>query len=218
MVLVNRSKIRRSAYEKLENIKQSVATIGPCTDPSFATEERVLSAYDVCKSLSADEEGFTERLGDALGANVDKNVAILKQACNKTFCDTKGDYAKFQAMLTPEDADVPNPKICFADVQPIDLTPPPKPDEIDDNNDGSNQAGAGEKTMESWLYGSLIYGIWGVAIAILITVFVYIVMPPLVGWIIILYRMISGIVIYLASFFGNTVRNTFTTLLLGIHE
>lgn len=63
---------------------------------SLATPERLQQAYDVCKSLKDDPEGFVQRyknVGDA-DEIIDKKVGALQQACNAVFCDPLEDAAQ----------------------------------------------------------------------------------------------------------------------------
>ncbi len=112
----------RAANKSLENITYAnEREVRACR--TLATPERLQQAYETCKKLKEDPEGFVTRYKN-IGESEDiinKKVAAIQQACNAVFCNPDEDSAQ----AIGKDA------LCFDNPPRIDGTEIPKVDPWD---------------------------------------------------------------------------------------
>ena len=96
-----------TAYENIDPLNSTMQIA--CND--LNTEDRVQAAYNWCEELSSDEAKYRNRIISECGSNlnIDIKVAMMKQACNRLFCNSESTALNF----------VPGNQICFTDAPTV---------------------------------------------------------------------------------------------------
>lgn len=170
------------------------------------TTDRLSYAYQQCKLLKENEEGYKENLSksDTSGA-IDQKIIMIKQSCNSLFCPKTADADS--TVFTMINKDMEKDKICFSKIGNVDpskvkIKSDSSGNEIYPEDESPPDASDGEMVIYTaiWMFIYLILVPAGIVVAYYTIKYA---IPYIFDIILLLFRIIVYIItliIYILSF------------------